>query len=279
MKGTLSSLLRPLEEPGLIQAGVIPWSSPVPVFGDPDVSSVATLGLNPSNREFVDDAGNELVDQQRRFHTLRSLGLRSWSEAGRGHVEQIADACRSYFSGNPYDTWFRRLDQIISGTGASYYGVFRNACHLDLIPYATARKWVDLSAGERKILFMESADALGQLLRQSPIQLLVLNGRSVVEQFEKVAEVELARTAMPAWQLPRLSGSNVQGWAYAGTVNRVAGVRLARGLNVVGYNHNIQSSFGVTRQVIGAIRTWIAEQAANAPQRERTRPKRRKTTR
>ena len=54
---------------------MIPWSCPVPAFGDLLNSFVATLGLNPSNREFVDEEGNELEGAARRLHTLRSLSL------------------------------------------------------------------------------------------------------------------------------------------------------------------------------------------------------------
>lgn|ERR1700688_2215103 len=59
---------------------MIPWACPIPSFGDLWRSRVATLGFNPSNREFVDEAGNELQGGSRRFPTLKSLSLGSWSE-------------------------------------------------------------------------------------------------------------------------------------------------------------------------------------------------------
>ncbi len=117
---------------------IIPWSCPVPVFGDSSRAIVATLGLNPSKREFVDDAGVELEGPRRRLHTLKSLELTRWSDATTRHVEQIDNACREYFSLNPYHGWFRSLDAILAGAGFTYYGARANACHLDLIPYAGA---------------------------------------------------------------------------------------------------------------------------------------------
>jgi hypothetical protein len=39
----------------------------------------------------------------------------------------------------------------------------------------------------------------------------------------------------------------------------LSGIRLAEEILVLGYNHNLQSSFGVTNTVIFAIRDWITD--------------------
>ena len=36
---------------------------------------------------------------------------------------------------------------------------------------------------------------------------------------------------------------------------------MNRDILVLGYNHNIQSSFGVTNEAIRAIRDWVAERS------------------
>lgn len=257
MNRALSALIRGLSEVKFSKAGVIPWSCPVPSFGDLLKSKVATLGLNPSNREFVDRSGSELDGPARRFHTLRSLGLTCWSDAKRKHAELIWDSCRTYFLRNPYDAWFKQLDYLIGETQASYYGTAEGACHLDLVPYATACKWTGLSQRQRGFLFSEAGDTLGLLLRDSPVRLLVLNGRSVVMNFESAAGVKLHRQVMKEWELRRGSGLNVAGVAYKGAISHFSGVPLRRKLCVVGFNHNIQSSFGVTREVRASIRSWI----------------------
>jgi hypothetical protein len=217
------------------------------------------LGLNPSNREFVDRSGNELQGALRRFHTLNSLGLTSWSDVDTRHLRLILESCRSYFLGNPYDTWFRKLDLVVSAAKASYYDVSRRACHLDLIPYATARKWTELTAEQRSSLMTVAGDTLGLLLRDSPVRILILNGQSVVNHFENIADVRLEAQHMPAWSLPRNSRPDVTGVAYRGVVERLLGIGLGRELLVLGFNHNLQSSFGVTTGVVNAIRRWIAE--------------------
>src|SRR5689334_1163799 len=133
MHTTLATLIDRLDRHRASQLRVIPWSSPVPSFGDLSRATVASLGLNPSNREFVDDDGRELEGDLRRFHTLRSLQLRSWSDIDSDHLRLVTESCREYFFRNPYDRWFRRLDTVISATGASFYNAFFPACHLDLI--------------------------------------------------------------------------------------------------------------------------------------------------
>ncbi|HTD24516.1 MAG TPA: hypothetical protein VK738_17795 [Terriglobales bacterium] len=257
MNATLSTLIKRLYETRLSKTNVIPWSCPVPSFGDVSSARVATLGLNPSNREFVDRSGNELVGPFRRFHTLGSLGLARWSEVKVQHLRQIWDSCRNYFSRNPYDLWFRQLDHLIGETEASYYDASGGACHLDLIPYATECKWTSLSHRQRSLLISVAGDSLALLLRESPVRLLILNGSSVVRNFEKIAEVRLEKKVMNGWMLPRRSRSNVTGIAYNGVVRYVSGIKLKHDVLVIGFNHNIQSSFGVTREVRTSIRHWI----------------------
>jgi hypothetical protein len=261
MVDMLSTLVRRMDSLTAEATDVIPWSCPVPAFGDLSTSLVATLGLNPSNREFVDEAGNELNGPDRRLHTLRSLGLTRWSEADAGHLERIENSCRRYFSRNPYNEWFRSLDRIIAGTRASYYSMFAGACHLDLVPYATRCKWTDLTTRQRSSLLSLSGDTLGLLLRDSPVRLIVVNGRTVIENLQRVAGVALDRVAMGDWTLPRQAGSGVAGFAYRGPVRRLAGVDLGRLVLVLGFNHNLQSSYGVTSEVKDAIRDWITHAA------------------
>lgn len=255
----LTSLIDRLDTPPLTGAHVIRWGSPVPAFGDPSVSNVATLGLNPSNREFVDESGTELIGELRRFHTLSSLGIRSWTEVDVRHLRLIIDSCRSYFSANPYDNWFRRLDIIVAAAGASYYDSSKQACHLDLIPYATESKWSDLPRAERSLLMGMAGDALGLLLQNASVRTLILNGSSVVNHFEEISDCRLNRKEMPSWTLPRKLGPGVLGHAYSGVVSAISEIDLGYDLVVLGFNHNIQGSFGVSSKVMEGIRDWVGQ--------------------
>jgi hypothetical protein len=259
MHTTLTTLIDRLDSPGIAGTQVIRWGCPVPSFGDLANSRVATLGLNPSNREFMDESGNELDGHLRRFHTLNSLGLRSWEEVDARHLSLILESCRSYFLRNPYDTWFKRLDQVVSAANASFYDAARAACHLDLIPYATSRKWTELTPRQRSSLMQVTADTLGLLLRDSPVRILLLNGQSVVSKFQEIAGIRLEREEMAGWTLPREQKPEVAGFSYRGRVEAISGINLGHEVLVLGYNHNLQSSFGVTKSVIQAIRDWISK--------------------
>ncbi len=163
--------------------GAIPWASPVPMFGILARSRVATLGLNPSNLEFVNRKGEQLDNEQRRFHSLSSLGLEHWSMARPRDIRNVWQYCETYFQRNPYDAWFKPLNRILSGLGVSYYDQFQPACHLDLVPYATANKWSALSKEQRQGLGVIGAESLVELLRDSRIRVLILNGMGVVRSF------------------------------------------------------------------------------------------------
>lgn len=258
MLNTLISLIDRLDTDIISNTDVIQWGMPVPSFGNINKSKIATLGLNPSNREFVDEMGNELQGRNRRFHTLKSLGIKDWSEIDYRHLSLLSTSCENYFNNNPYDRWFKVLDRIISGINASYYGSEANACHLDLIPYATKCKWNELSINQRLTLIDITENSLGLLVRDSPIKLILLNGRSVVNLFQESTKISLQSTIMPDWSLPRQATRDVTGIAYFGVVDSLSGVQLGRHLLVLGFNHNLQSSFGVTSLVLDRIQKWVS---------------------
>ncbi|MGA8236012.1 MAG: hypothetical protein WBL97_00035 [Candidatus Sulfotelmatobacter sp.] len=262
MHSALTTLIDRLDRPEMFGTDVIHWGAPVPSFGDLSRAGVATLGLNPSNREFVDDRGDELQGFHRRFHTLNSLGLRSWADADSRHLHLIMDSCRTYFLGNPYDRWFKRLDQIIADTEVSYYSTSAPACHLDLIPYATVRKWTDLTLQQRLLLLKMAGDTLALLLRDSPVRVLILNGESVVSHFQQITGISLRRCEMNEWTLHRDNTPNVLGFGYEGFIDSLCGVRLSDRVLVLGYNHNIQSSFGISTNTVTAIRRWVAQRVS-----------------
>jgi hypothetical protein len=254
-------MVKCLHDSSLQDTDIISWSSPIPYFGNAVSSRIATLGLNPSNREFVDENGKELFGPKRRFQTLNSLGLECWSKIENQHLIQIEQDCENYFGRNPYDQWFKKLDNIISGTSLSYYFPSGQACHLDLIPFATSRKWGELSGEQKEILLNISAESFVSILNNSNLELLILNGKSVVTHLQKIANATFHEEHQPKWTLPRKNLDGVKGYAYMGEIVEVGGIRLHKMIKVIGYNHNIQSSFGVTTNVQKSIRDWVAKKS------------------
>ena len=260
MYGSMTTLVEALETHQLAGLDVIGWGCPVPFFGHLESARLATVGINPSNREIVGIDGNELVEHERRLPTLGSLGLSSWSQADFVALRSILLACREYFEHNPYDGWFGALQRIIEPTGRSYYAPRSDACHLDVVPWATTGKWGTLSPAARRKLVERAAEALVDMIACSPLTMLVLNGQEVVRQFETLLGNGLQAQRVPAWNLPRRSGHAVPGMAYYGRISSIAQIPLDRDLLVVGYNHNLQSSFGVSTAVRDRISEWINAQ-------------------
>lgn len=257
MYSTIATLLDRLDRDCRPLRSVVPWAAPVPFFGRATEARVATVGINPSGREFASAAGVALAGGERRLPTLQALGLRSWRDADATTVRTIVAECSTYFARNPYDRWFRVLEQMLGESGESLYSPTSPVAHLDLIPYATIDKWGNLPIVERDTLLAVAGDALGSLLVDIPVTFLILNGRSVVRHFERLAVTRLAAQPMPHWALPRQRAA-VAGMAYSGVIDCFGSIPLGRKLSVVGYNHNLQSSFGVTNCVIAAIGSWVA---------------------
>ncbi|MGJ7503681.1 hypothetical protein ACSFBF_25215 [Variovorax sp. ZT5P49] len=241
--------------------GAIPWASPVVSFGNPANSKVATLGLNPSNLEFSDGSGNQLQAPYHRFESLTTLQVRDWSEVAAQGIQRVWQACEDYFYRNPYDQWFKRLEKVLVGTGATYYSrIGEQACHLDLVPFATAEKWSSLTAAHRAGLIELGIPSLVRTVKASDIRVLVLNGSTVVREFSRLLNGQVLDShEMPSWAL---QGGRVAGVSHVGRVSELNGIALDRELLVLGYNHNIQSSFGVTTDVVSRIATWVARSSA-----------------
>lgn len=257
MKKIIKDLIDRIESNILQNTDIIPWGAPVPVFGDITQSKVATLGLNPSNLEFTDNCGNELIGEDRRFHTLSSLKISSWKFTNEEHIKKIIESYKYYFFTNPYDRWFRSLDIILKELDVSYYNNSQHACHLDLVPYATKTKWGKLSTEKQRYLISSSCDGLASLLSKSPIRVLILNGASVVNHFLLLSSIDFKINEMPSWTLCRDSKKKVKGYSYMGELKQLMGYKFNQEILVLGFNHNIQSSFGVTNQVKHSIAKWI----------------------
>ncbi len=258
-----ASFLEHLEDQGVRETGIVPWACPVPYFGRLAGATLATVGLNPSIREFTDATGAELQGLTRRFPTLSSMRLRSWTDADATHVGVIANACSEYFTRNPYERWFGVLDRVLKHSRYSYYGDLRAACHLDLVPFATHTRWGALAHHQRQRLLRLTSRHLGSILNQTSIRVLILNGQSVISQLSSISNAVFTVTKVDRWQLgggPR----SIPGLAYLGTASQIGGVNLEAPIAMIGFNHNLQSSFGVTNGVTRAIGIWISSVVATS---------------
>lgn len=223
---------------------VVPDSTPVVNFGDARSARVATLGLNPSKVEFLNSSGCLLRDDQRRLETLQSLEVRDLSNAPPSVIGAVYESCVQYFRRNPYRRWFDQLERVLRRLNVSYYE--GTACHLDLVQWATDPTWGSLPASIRRRLLEEDAEFLWKQLTCESIELLLLNGRGVVKEFER-------RYALRFTQIATERFGKIPTTFFRGNIGKVL---------IVGWSTNLQSTRGVTNFAREEIVARVRELAA-----------------
>ena len=230
---------------------VIEWASPVPYFGQAERARIASVGLNPSGREFCDRSGRPLRGRDRRLETLDSLRLRDWSDAGPAECSAVAQACSDYFGANPYG-WFDPLEVILNRAGR---GTLRDggACHIDLAPWATQPAWSGLKGTERDALMQCGRATLASLVSSARFEVLLLNGVGVVKGLERATGVDLRAEYAPEWD-----DSSGRGRRWSVVLDSLGRVELARPVTILGWNWNLQSSH-ITALTRDSIIAWASE--------------------
>ena len=226
---------------------MIAGSTPVIAFGDSSQARIATLGINPSHKEFV-EMGRLLRGTERRLATLESLGVKRLDGLTYTQMATVVADCTAYFDRRPYRRWFDPLDKLMhEAVNASYYD--RSACHLDLVQWATDPAWGGIS--DRRIkhaLLDDGGPHLEAQLTSENIGLVLVNGRSVLAQVKELGLVDLEEVA----RLPLGRGSCR---LYRGT---------GCGIRWVGWSANLQSSWGISNKFTQRLGAWLAESCAAA---------------
>jgi hypothetical protein len=226
---------------------IVAGSTPVVSFGDAQAATVATLGLNPSRLEFLDDDGSELAGDARRLATHSSLGTADLSTAPADAVAQVLADCNSYFQRRPY-RWFNSFRPILEACGASFDD--GTACHLDLVQWATDPTWGKLKpVSTRKQLLAEDAAFLAEQLKNERLRLLLVNGMTVIRELRRTLAPDLDELE------PIIGYAHVDTRLFAGSVfDRV---------RVIGWSTNLQSSFGVTTELRAELANRVGDWATN----------------
>lgn len=177
-------LIERIRRPRPTWAPVVNGSLPVTSFGDPRRARVASVGINPSVNEFKASSKtqNLLPPAEKRFADREALELREDDVPSLEQARQMMDSCHRYFAINPYK-WFTPMEKhVAKPLGASYFD--GSAVHLDLIQWATDPVWQNIDSVEtRERLVRDDLPFLQALIGSSDFELIVLNGRTVVEAF------------------------------------------------------------------------------------------------
>ncbi len=161
----------------------VPGSLPVLFFGDLFTARIATVGLNPSHREYLDTKGRELTGENRRFETLLSLGATDRRSLTDTQCDRAVSTMRSYYHpGKPVYQWFRPLNNVLAKMGFSYSD--GGVAHLDLVQEATRPTWSALSkVSPTEFSHLKSAGLpfLRWQIEYFPLRCVLCNGRTVFD--------------------------------------------------------------------------------------------------
>lgn len=186
-------ILEFIKKPIPVGRSVVTRSVPICFFGDIENAKIATLSLNPSDKEFL-GTNKRLVDRDWLPGCPADTAPLSEFEAC-----EVYHSCLGYFQNNPYTTWFGGIFNENGMSGfmkrkydASYYE--GTLVHLDITPWATSQKWRDLSEATKNALVSEYAPYLRFILDNLDLDVIYVNGRSVKETLENVLNIKFVTT-------------------------------------------------------------------------------------
>jgi hypothetical protein len=210
----------------------VPGALPVLFFGQIHSARIATVGLNPSDKEYLSKAGEELTGSRRRFETLDSLGLRDRREIDGAIAATAMRRMQQYFAPNsPVYSWFRPLERVLTGLGASFLD--GSAVHLDLVQEPTAPTWSKLRAVDpvgADELLRRDLPFLRWQLETVPFDTLVCTSRFVLDAMMDLTRSSVRRTG----RMARVTWTDARG--------AVGG----RDIRVVGWNIPLAQATGLT---------------------------------
>jgi hypothetical protein len=163
--------------------GIVEKSVPVLFFGNIETAKCATISINPSNLEFNDKKNNLLPANKKRFMDRENLGIGSNDTLTQEQAEKVYNSLVNYFRERPYKLWFDWLNRFFDGTSISYYK--GSLIHLDITPWATSKKWGDMTNTEREKIIKAGEGWAKKILDAGQIEYLYVNGKAALEYVEK----------------------------------------------------------------------------------------------
>lgn len=160
------------------QPYVVPNSIPILWFGNMNAYRqsdlrIVTVGLNPSNIEFLPQRGSTNYSVVHRFPKAANMvGKKTLSPKD---IVDYENSMNDYFTnklnGKPtwYRTWFSNNEAALHGLDASYFdssNYKRIAIHIDLCTPIATNKWSSLSATDKLLLQNNVGYSFSQLIKK-----------------------------------------------------------------------------------------------------------------
>jgi hypothetical protein len=159
-------------------------------FGNITSAQIATVALNPG-------VGWRCLE------TLSSLGANDRPSLTNQQCNKAIIAMQGYFSclGSTLGRYWRQLDQITRGIGASYRT--GTLVHLDLVQESTQPQWGKLDDGPREALLRLDLPFIAWELEMFPLHVLICNGKTafgrVLEMIADPRSVERGEVGRRSW--------------------------------------------------------------------------------
>ena len=221
----------------------VPGTLAVLFFGDLLGAEVASIGLNPSDQEYVGKGGTMLSGPAQRFATLSSLGADERASLTNDQCAEAVEWMRDYYEpGKPvYGSWFNALSRVMEGFGASFRD--RTATHLDLVQESTNPVWSELGVNERDALLSQDLPFLEWEIRAFPLRSVICTGKTVSVNVRRQLGVEVEEEGTMA---------RIKWWVGHADVD---GRRVGFG----GWNYPLARATGLGREGEKALGALLAE--------------------
>jgi hypothetical protein len=165
-------LIEKISEPLPTIVKIVEGSIPIVFFGNVEKAEIATLSLNPSNKEFEHNGVRRCVDRM-------ELGVSDNQKLTSGQAESVYKSLLLFFKVNPYKTWFNPMNNMFKSKGYEYYN--DKIVHLDISPWATSDKWGSLSLEQRESII--DTTIIKNVIEKRGIKKVFVNGKTAFNIF------------------------------------------------------------------------------------------------
>jgi len=168
---------------------ITPRTTPVIYFGNYEKARACTISLNPSDREFIGNAGL-LIGNQAKLCSREELGKRDDEELSESDAIRVKEACDNYFNKRPLGDFFDRFDIFLRRFWN--YSYYNDTCvHLDMIQWATTPTFGDIQEENIKRAHLDRDLPVLSYLLKKDFEVIFLNGRTVVDTLSEDLNFEL----------------------------------------------------------------------------------------
>ena len=162
---------------------IVPQSIPIVFFGEIEKARLATIAINPSNREFTNTKHEIFPPNKKRFVDRDILGVSDNDTLSLKQAEMVYQSLCNFFHKRPYMQWFGQLEKLFLEANLSYFK--GDIINLDISPWATSVKWSNLTEEQRSDLVSHGGKLLQTILNAGQLRCLFVNGKTAIDHVSR----------------------------------------------------------------------------------------------